>query len=190
MRLNVPGLHNVYNALATVAVGLDLSIKFEDIAAVLAEFGGAERRFQIKGEKGGVIVVDDYGHHPTEVKATLAAARTSGRRVVTLFQPHRYSRTRDQMDEFARSFYGADVLLIADIYAASEDPIEGITSRALADEIERFGHRQVEYIGPLAQRCSEVKGNRAAGRSGSNTRSRQCLARGRRAFEDDGLGVE
>jgi UDP-N-acetylmuramate--alanine ligase len=155
--LNVPGLHNVYNALATVAAGLDLNIKFEEIAAALADFGGAERRFQIKGEKNGVIVVDDYGHHPTEVKATLAAARTSGRRVITLFQPHRYSRTRDQMSEFARSFYGADVLLISDIYAASEDPIKGITSQALADEIERFGHRQVEYIGPLAGAAAKLK---------------------------------
>src|SRR4029434_109383 len=107
-------------------------IKFEDIAEVLSEFRGAERRFQIKGEKNGVMVVDDYGHHPTEIKATLAAARTAGRRVVTLFQPHRYTRTRDLMDDFARAFYGAELLLIADIYAASEDPIEGITSRALA----------------------------------------------------------
>jgi UDP-N-acetylmuramate--alanine ligase len=155
--LNVPGLHNVYNALAAVATGLDLNIKFADIAAALADFGGAERRFQVKGEKNGVIVVDDYGHHPTEVKATLSAARTSGRRVITLFQPHRYSRTRDQMHEFARSFYGADVLLIADIYAASEDPIEGITSRALADQIERFGHRHVEYIGPLGNAAARIK---------------------------------
>jgi UDP-N-acetylmuramate--alanine ligase len=105
------------------------------------------------------MVVDDYGHHPTEIKATLGAARTSGRRVVTLFQPHRYSRTRDLLDEFARSFYGADVLLVTDIYAASEDPIEGVTSRTLAELIERFGHRHVEYIGPLpgaAARLSEI----------------------------------
>jgi len=157
VKLNVPGLHNVYNALAAIAAGLDLNIKFEDIASALSEFAGAERRFQIKGEKSGVILVDDYGHHPTEVKATLAAARTTGRRVVTLFQPHRYSRTRDQMDEFARSFYGADILLITDIYAASEEPIEGITSQVLAEEIERFGHRHVEYIGPLAGAASRMK---------------------------------
>ena len=155
--LNVPGLHNVYNALAAIAAGLDLNIKFEDIATALADFAGAERRFQVKGEKRGVILVDDYGHHPTEVKATLSAARTSGRRVITLFQPHRYSRTRDQMDEFARSFYGADVLLIADIYAASEDPIEGVTSLRLAEQIERFGHRHVEYIGPLANAAAKLK---------------------------------
>jgi UDP-N-acetylmuramate--alanine ligase len=157
IKLVVPGLHNIQNALAAVAVGLDLGIKFEDIARVLAEFRGAERRFQIKGEKNGVLVIDDYGHHPTEIKATLAAARTSGRRVVTLFQPHRYSRTRDLKDEFARSFYGADLLLITDIYAASEDPIEGTTSRALAEQVERFGHRHVEYVGGLASAAARLK---------------------------------
>ena len=135
MKLAVPGLHNVYNALATVAVGLDLNIKFEEIAGALREFRGAERRFQIKGEKGGILVVDDYGHHPTEIKTTLDAARTSGRRVVTLFQPHRYTRTRDLLEDFARSFYGADVLLVSDIYAASEDPIEGINSPSLVEAI-------------------------------------------------------
>ncbi|HXU07739.1 MAG TPA: UDP-N-acetylmuramate--L-alanine ligase [Blastocatellia bacterium] len=157
VKLSVPGLHNIQNALAAIAVGLDLDMKFEDIAEALAEFRGAERRFQIKGEKAGVLVVDDYGHHPTEIKATLAAARTSGRRVVTLFQPHRYSRTRDLADEFARSFYGADLLLISDIYAASEDPIEGITSRALAEQVERFGHRHVEYIGALPGAATRLK---------------------------------
>ena len=95
-------------------------------------------------------MIDDYGHHPTEIKTTLDAARTAGRRVVTLFQPHRYSRTRDLMDDFARSFYGADVLLVSDIYAASEEPIEGITSPALVDAIKRFGHRHVEYVGGVA----------------------------------------
>lgn len=157
MKLSVPGLHNVYNALAAVAVGLDLNMKFEEIAAALEEFHGAERRFQIKGEKNDVMVVDDYGHHPTEIKATLAAARTSGRRVVALFQPHRYSRTHDLMDDFARSFYGADVLFVADIYAASEDPISGVNSRVLAEQIERFGHRHVEYIGALAGAAAKLK---------------------------------
>ncbi len=157
MKLAVPGLHNVYNALATIAVGLDLNIKFEEIARALREFRGAERRFQIKGEKGGVLVVDDYGHHPTEIKTTLDAARTSGRRVVTLFQPHRYTRTRDLLDDFARSFYGADVLLVSDIYAASEDPIEGINSPALVEAIKRFGHRDVEYVGGLANAPARIK---------------------------------
>jgi UDP-N-acetylmuramate--alanine ligase len=157
VRLGVPGTHNVYNALATIATGLDLNIDFEQIATALGEFRGAERRFQIKGEIAGVLVVDDYGHHPTEIKATLEAARSSGRRVVTLFQPHRFSRTRDLMDEFARSFYGADVLLICDIYPASEDPIEGVSSQALAARVERFGHRQVEYIGPVANGATRLK---------------------------------
>jgi UDP-N-acetylmuramate--alanine ligase len=153
VRLNVPGEHNVGNALAAVAVGLDLEIEFPLIAAGLESFKGTERRFQIKGriesERDGILVVDDYGHHPTEVRATLAAARSSGRRLVVLFQPHRYTRTEKLFAEFARSFYDADVLLICDIYAASEDPIEGVTAESLADEIERFGHRNVRYIGPV-----------------------------------------
>ncbi len=157
VRLEVPGLHNVYNALATIAVGLDLNIEFEEIVEALREFRGAERRFQIKGERNEVLVVDDYGHHPTEIQATLAAARSSGRRVVTLFQPHRYTRTRDLMDEFARAFYGADVLLVADIYPASEDPIEGINSHALVEKIERFGHRHVEYVGPVMNGVARLK---------------------------------
>jgi UDP-N-acetylmuramate--alanine ligase len=148
--LGVPGLHNVYNALASVSVGLDLGSDFQHLASALGQFRGADRRFQVKGEKSGVLVVDDYGHHPTEIKATLEAARTSGRRVVALFQPHRYTRTRDLFDEFARSFYGADVLLITDIYPASEEPIEGITAAALADHVERFGHRNVAYIGQIS----------------------------------------
>ena len=157
MKLAVPGLHNVYNALATVAVGLDLNIKFDDIAGALREFRGAERRFQIKGEKGGILVVDDYGHHPTEIKTTLDAARTSGRRVLTLFQPHRYTRTRDLLEDFARSFYGADVLLVSDIYAASEDAIEGINSGTLVEAIKRFGHRDVEYVGGLVNAPGRIR---------------------------------
>lgn len=157
VKLWVPGLHNVYNAMAAIAVGLDLNIEFDRIVEALASFRGAERRFQIKGEKQDILVVDDYGHHPTEIKATLSAARTSGRRVVTLFQPHRYTRTRDLLDDFARSFYGADVLLLADIYAASEDPIEGVSSSVLAEQIERFGHRHVEYIGPLSKAANRLK---------------------------------
>jgi UDP-N-acetylmuramate--alanine ligase len=157
VKLSVPGTHNVYNALATIAVGLDLNIEFAEISGSLTEFRGAERRFQIKGESEGILIVDDYGHHPTEIKATLEAARSSGRRVVTLFQPHRFTRTRDLMDDFARSFYGADVLLLADIYPASEDPIDGITSEVLASKIERFGHRQVEYVGALSNGALRLK---------------------------------
>jgi UDP-N-acetylmuramate--alanine ligase len=151
IKLNVPGEHNVLNALATVAVGLDLEISFPVIAQGLEAFRGAERRFQIKGlaesEKNGILVVDDYGHHPTEIRATLAAAKNSGRRLIVLFQPHRYTRTAALLEDFARSFYDADVVLLCDIYAASEDPIPGVTAQALAEEIEKFGHRNARYIG-------------------------------------------
>jgi UDP-N-acetylmuramate--alanine ligase len=149
--LRVPGLHNVYNSLAAIAVGLELHIPFTEIASALREFTNAERRFQLKGEEAGVLVVDDYGHHPTEVKATLAAAKigSAGRRIVVLFQPHRYSRTHDLMEEFARSFNNADMLLVTDIYAASEDPIEGVTADALTEAIKSYGHKNAHYVGAL-----------------------------------------
>ena len=151
VNLRVPGMHNVYNSLAAIAVGFELEVSFEKIAEGLNSFTGAGRRFQAKGEVNGVLVVDDYGHHPTEVRATLAAAKlgSGGRRIVVLFQPHRYTRTHDLMQEFARSFNNADVLFITDIYAASEDPIEGVTSEALTNAIKRFGHKEVNYIGGL-----------------------------------------
>lgn len=153
--LHVPGEHNVCNALAAVAVGLELEIDFERIAEGLESFRGTERRFQIKGQiagdDGGILVVDDYGHHPTEIRATLAAAKTSGRRLVVLFQPHRFTRTAALLDDFARSFYDADIVLLADIYPASEDPIPGVTSEALAEAIEKFGHRDVRYAGSVDQ---------------------------------------
>lgn len=157
--LNVPGEHNVCNALAAVAIGLELEMNFDQIREGLQTYSGTERRFQIKGlinpgsaEEGeGILVVDDYGHHPTEIRATLAAAKTSGRRLVVLFQPHRYSRTEALFDEFARSFYDAEVVLLADIYAASEDPIPGVSSELLAREIERYGHRNVRYVGGVAE---------------------------------------
>jgi UDP-N-acetylmuramate--alanine ligase len=162
--LAVPGEHNVGNALAAIAVALDLEIEFPLIAEALAAFRGTERRFQVKGqfkvrgegEEETVLVVDDYGHHPTEIRATLAAARTSGRRLVVLFQPHRYTRTEKLFTEFARSFYDADVLLICDIYAASEDSIAGVSARALAEQIERFGHRNVRYIGGVERGAAEL----------------------------------
>ena len=149
--LRVPGMHNIYNSLAAIAVGFELEVSFKKIAEGLNSFTGAGRRFQAKGEVNGVLVVDDYGHHPTEVRATLAAAKlgSGGRRIVVLFQPHRYTRTHDLMQEFARSFNNADVLFITDIYAASEDPIEGVSSEALTTEIKRFGHKEVNYIGGL-----------------------------------------
>jgi UDP-N-acetylmuramate--alanine ligase len=149
--LHVPGLHNVYNALAAVAVGLELEVPIETIAHGLSNFTGVNRRFQTKGDAGGVLVIDDYGHHPTEIQATLAAAKVGsrGRRMVVMFQPHRYSRTKDLMDEFARSFNNADVVLVSDIYAASEEPLEGVTAEALVEAVKRYGHKNVRYIGAL-----------------------------------------
>lgn len=151
LTLRVPGMHNVYNALAAIAVGFELEVDFNTIAEGLHSFTGAGRRFQAKGEVNGILVVDDYGHHPTEIRATLAAAKlgSGGRRIVVLFQPHRYTRTHDLMQEFARSFNNADVLFITDIYAASEDPIEGVTAESLTAAIKRFGHKEVSYVGPL-----------------------------------------
>jgi UDP-N-acetylmuramate--alanine ligase len=165
VQLNVPGLHNVYNALAAIAVGFELKIPFEQIAKALNEFVNADRRFQFKGEEAGVLVVDDYGHHPTEIKATLAAAKISsaGRRIVVLFQPHRYTRTQDQMEEFARSFNNADMLFVTDIYAASEDPIEGVTAEVLTEAIKRYGHKNAQYIGPLDNAAATLREHIRAG---------------------------
>ena len=166
--LHAPGLHNVRNALAAVAVGLELDVPFATIAAGLAEYAGVDRRFQIKGEgtapprpdstggvEGGaasVLVVDDYAHHPTEVEATLTAAARGwpDRRVVAVFQPHLYSRTRDLADEFARAFYDADVLVVTDVYPAREAPIEGVSGQTIADLARQYGHRNVHYVADKA----------------------------------------
>ena len=159
VRINVPGRHNVLNALGATAVALDLKIGFDHISEALGEFRGADRRFQIKGESGGVLVVDDYGHHPTEIQATLSAAVSSGRRVVVLYQPHRYSRTQHLLEEFGRAFYSADVVLVTDIYAASEDPIPGITGESFAESVQQHGHKHVEYVGTVgngAARLAEI----------------------------------
>ncbi|HEY2867113.1 MAG TPA: UDP-N-acetylmuramate--L-alanine ligase [Pyrinomonadaceae bacterium] len=149
VELPVPGKHNVYNALAATAVALELDIAFGTIADAFAGFRNANRRFQFKGEVGSVTVIDDYGHHPTEILATLQAAKYSagGRRTVVIFQPHRYTRTQELMDEFALAFNNADVLYVLDIYAASELPIEGITAEVLTENIRRYGHKNVQYIG-------------------------------------------
>ncbi|HUT52571.1 MAG TPA: UDP-N-acetylmuramate--L-alanine ligase [bacterium] len=143
VRLGIPGVHNAVNALASLAVAFELGVTFDQAAAALHGFIGAGRRFEVKGEKKGVMVIDDYGHHPTEIKATLRAARDfleSSRRgpnarLIVAFQPHRYSRTKDLWNEFGSSFYEADVLFMADIYAASEDPIPGISGESLCKEV-------------------------------------------------------
>lgn len=145
--LAVPGSHNVSNAMAAILVGLELDLPIDAIREGLAQFSGVERRFQIRGEAGGVMVVDDYGHHPTEIMATLAGAKEGwGRRLVVVFQPHRYTRTRDLFAEFCTAFYQADVLMVTDIYPAGEPPIEGMTARALAAAIREHGHRDATYV--------------------------------------------
>jgi UDP-N-acetylmuramate--alanine ligase len=138
--LHVPGVHNVLNATAAIAVGIGLDIPVPQIREALENFRGVDRRFQVRGQAAGVTVIDDYGHHPTEIRATLAAARQCGyRKVHVIFQPHRYTRTRDLMDEFATAFGDADSLQVLDIYPASEQPIEGITGEALARRIREEG---------------------------------------------------
>ena len=149
-RLRVPGRHNVLNATAALAVAMELEVKPEAIREALEAFSGVDRRFQVRGCEGGITVVDDYGHHPTEIRATLEAARLCGfRRIHALFQPHRYTRTFHLMDEFAGAFHQADSVFVMDIYAASEQPIEGVSAEALAERIRQFGHRGVEYVGTL-----------------------------------------
>jgi len=145
IELHVPGRHNVLNSLAAVAVGRQLiEAPFEVIQRSLAAFRGVERRLQWKGEKHSVWVIDDYGHHPAEIRATLGACKMSGRRTVVVFQPHRYTRTQHLMEEMSQCFVDADVLYLMDIYPAGEDPIPGVTSEQLAQGISR--HRQVKYL--------------------------------------------
>ena len=163
IELRVPGLHNVLNSLAAVAVGLDLEVPFETVREALLQFTGVDRRFQVRGEQGGVLVIDDYGHHPSEIRATLEAlrGRAGERRTVVLFQPHRYTRTQHLWDDFCRAFHQADVLLLCDIYPASEEPIEGVTAEALARAIAERGHRHAAWAGDLAaateRLCAEVR---------------------------------
>ena len=148
--LAVAGEHNVLNALAAIGVALELKVAPDVIRAGLAQFNGVERRMQVRGKERDITVIDDYGHHPTEVRATLAAARLCGyRRIHVIFQPHRYTRTYHLMDEFARSFMQADQLYVLDIYAASEKPIEGVTAEVLVERIRQFGHHSVQYAGTI-----------------------------------------
>jgi UDP-N-acetylmuramate--alanine ligase len=156
-RVHVPGAHNVLNAAAAVAVGLELEIPIETIREGLEKFTGVFRRFQVRGVERGVTVIDDYGHHPTEIRATLAAARECRlQRLHVLFQPHRYTRTQVLLDEFARSFHQADSVFVLDIYAASEPPMEGVTSQALVERIQAFGHRRAHYAGSMGTGIAAV----------------------------------
>jgi len=155
--IRMPGLHSVYNALATMATGFELEVGFGVIREALGSFSGVQRRFQIKGEWGGVMVVDDYGHHPTEIKATLSAAKSGWeRRTVVIFQPHRYTRTRDLFREFLTAFNQADVLFLTGIYAASEDPIPGVKVENLCEGIKGHGHKDVTLVPDKSQIAEHV----------------------------------
>ena len=156
-RLHVPGLHNVLNATAAIAVGVGLDIPVAQIREALENFRGVDRRFQLRGKAAGVSVIDDYGHHPTEIRATLAAARQCGyRKIHVIFQPHRYTRTRDLMDEFAAAFGDADSLHVLDIYPASEQPIEGITGETLTQRISEKGNPSAQYAGSFEDAVQAV----------------------------------
>ncbi len=145
--LHVPGRHNVLNSLAAMAVGLEMHVPFATIKKGVEKFTGVFRRWEIKAEIKGVTVIDDYAHHPTEIKATLSGAKGGWRRrVVCVFQPHLYSRTRDFYEEFGRAFFDADVLVITDVYPAREEPIQGVTGELIANAAKDFGHKQVHYV--------------------------------------------
>jgi UDP-N-acetylmuramate--alanine ligase len=163
-QIKIPGAHNVLNATAAIAVGLELEAPLETIREALASFSGVDRRFQIRGTERGVTVIDDYGHHPTEIRATLSAARACHyKRIHVLFQPHRYTRTDALMDEFARAFHQADAVYVLDIYAASEEPIEGVTAEALAARMTAFGHRGAHYAGSMEKGIDAVAGEAKPG---------------------------
>lgn len=159
IKLNLPGIHNVYNSMASIAVGLELGVPFETIKQALEEMEGVQRRMEIKGEIGEITIIDDYGHHPTEIKSTLAAVRESfpDRRLVVLFQPHRYTRTRDLFEDFTRAFYQTDALIVLPVYAAGEKPIEGIDSDVLCEGIKAHGHRDVMCIDDAAKAVIHLK---------------------------------
>jgi UDP-N-acetylmuramate--alanine ligase len=145
--LQIPGKHNVQNALAAIAVGLQLNVPFATIKSGIERFTGVFRRWEVKAEVNGIVVIDDYAHHPTEIKATLAGAKSGWRRrVVCVFQPHLYSRTRDFYDEFGRAFFNADVLVLTDVYPAREEPIQGVSGELIVNAAREFGHKQVHYV--------------------------------------------
>jgi UDP-N-acetylmuramate--alanine ligase len=155
--LHVPGTHNILNATAAIAVGVGLDIPVESVRTALENFQGVDRRFQLKGKVAGISVIDDYGHHPTEIKATLAAAKQCGfGKIHVIFQPHRFTRTKELMEEFTNAFHEADSLRILDVYAASEKPIEGVTGEALASRIREVSGRNVRYGTSFAEVAEAV----------------------------------
>ena len=159
LRLHLPGRHSATNALAAVAVAHELEIPFAKVKEALGAFTGIHRRFEVKGEPKGILVIDDYGHHPAEIRATIGAIRDSWKRPLTVvFQPHRFTRTRDLFDEFLTAFEGADRLVLTEIYAAGEDPIAGATGEALYQAIKRKGHMDVEFIPDKNEIAAQLAG--------------------------------
>jgi len=147
VKLQVPGNHNVQNALAAITVGLELNIPFEQAKAGIERFAGVHRRWEKKGEIDGITLYDDYAHHPTECRATLSGAKAGWRkRLVCVFQPHLFSRTRDFYEEFAKAFLHADVLVVTDVYAAREEPIQGVTGELIVNAAKQYGHKEVYYV--------------------------------------------
>lgn len=148
INLNVPGLHNVKNSMAAIGIGLELGIDFNKVKKAIESFSGVYRRLEIKGEIDGIMVVDDYAHHPTEVQATLSALKSGWpeRRVIAVFQPHLYSRTRDFHEEFGKSFFNADVLIVTEIYPAREEPIQGVSGELIVNDARSFGHREAYFV--------------------------------------------
>lgn len=158
LRVRMPGRHQAMNALAALAVATELGVPFDTVRAALSEFGGIHRRFEVCGDQNGILVVSDYGHHPAEIRATLSAAREGfGRRLVVLFQPHRYTRTRDLFGEFLNAFDVADALVLTDVYPAGEDPIEGVTGEVLYFALKRRGHLDVTYVPDWRDLAAEVQ---------------------------------
>jgi UDP-N-acetylmuramate--alanine ligase len=160
----IPGRHNVQNALAAIAVALELGISDEAIVAAFEKFEGVKRRFTHAGEADGAVVIDDYAHHPTEIRAVLAAAREGAEgRVIAVVQPHRYTRLRDLMDDFQSAFNDADVVFVAPVYPAGEEPIEGVDSDALAEGLRAHGHRMVRSVNDLDDLCGALRDLAAEG---------------------------
>jgi len=185
LHLRVPGRHNLQNALATVAVGLELGLPFGPVASALAGFLGAERRFQLLGEVGGVMVVDDYGHHPTEIGAVLAAARAGlDRRLLVVFQPHRYTRTLQLLDDFGTALSAADEIVLTDVYAAGEDPLPGATVEAVAAAVRARTSAPVHVVRPLEAIAPSVA---RLARPGHGDHPRRRLDRRRRGTHPAGV---
>ena len=164
MHVPIPGRHNVQNALAAIAVALELGLSDEAIVAGFERFEGVKRRFTKVGEADGAVIIDDYAHHPTEIRAVLAAAREGAEgRVIAVMQPHRYTRLQSLMDEFQNAFNDADVVFVAPVYAAGEELIEGADSAALAEGLRAKGHRMVRTVGNLDELCRQLRDLAAEG---------------------------